>query len=96
MMQNPDSIYAKGGRVRGKENPVKPDPKIVRTAVIGGMVMTKLWDEISKKFEAKTGYKVVVVARGPRPILDKAFREGKADLLTMHSGDITTDLVADG
>jgi len=37
-----------------------------------------------------------VVAHGPRPILDRAFREGKADLLTMHSGDITTDLVADG
>jgi tungstate transport system substrate-binding protein len=38
----------------------------------------------------------VLVDTGPRPGLDKAFREGKADLLTMHSGDITTDLVADG
>ena len=47
-------------------------------------------------FEADTGYKVEVVATGPRPLLDKAMREGKADLLTMHSGDITTDLVADG
>jgi len=24
------------------------------------------------------------------------FRQGKADFLVMHSGDITTDLVADG
>jgi tungstate transport system substrate-binding protein len=36
------------------------------------------------------------VATGPRPDLDKVMRAGKVDLLTMHSGDITTDLVADG
>jgi len=33
---------------------------------------------------------------GPRPLLDTAMRAGKVDLLTMHSGDITTDIVADG
>lgn len=93
-----DPLYlsAKGKRGKDRVKPVGADPKIVRTAVIGGMIMTGLWKEISKRFEAKTGYKVVVVAHGPRPILDRAFREGKADLLTMHSGDITTDLVADG
>ncbi|HPV41349.1 MAG TPA: substrate-binding domain-containing protein [Spirochaetota bacterium] len=89
-------LSAKGKRGKDRVKPVGPDPKIVRTAVIGGMIMTGLWKEISKRFEAKTGYRVVVVAHGPRPILDRAFREGKADLLTMHSGDITTDLVADG
>ena len=47
-------------------------------------------------FEAQTGYKVEVVVTGPRPDLDAAMRAGKVDLLTMHSGDITTDLVADG
>jgi tungstate transport system substrate-binding protein len=47
-------------------------------------------------FEAKTSYHVELVVTGPRPELDKAMREGKVDLLTMHSGDITTDLVADG
>ncbi len=47
-------------------------------------------------FENKTGYKVEVTATGPRPILDEVMRAGKVDLLTMHSGDITTDLVADG
>jgi tungstate transport system substrate-binding protein len=60
------------------------------------MTMTGLWPEIAKRFEADTGYQVEVVATGPRPELDRAMRQGKADLLTMHSGDITTDLVADG
>src|SRR5579872_6681846 len=69
---------------------------VVRCAVIGGMTMTGLWPEISKMFEAQTGYHVEVIATGERPILDKAIRAGKVDLLTMHSGDITTDIVADG
>jgi tungstate transport system substrate-binding protein len=72
------------------------DNHTVRCAVIGGMTMTGLWPEIAKMFEARTGYHIEVVATGPRPILDKAMREGEVDLLTMHSGDITTDLVADG
>jgi tungstate transport system substrate-binding protein len=70
--------------------------KTIRAVVIGGMTMTGLWPEIVERFEKKTGYKVVLVDTGPRPGLDKVFREGKGDLLTMHSGDITTDLVVDG
>src|SRR5215472_3765606 len=69
---------------------------VVRCAVIGGMTMTGLWPEIAKMFEAETGYHVEVVATGERPLLDKAIRSGQVDLLTMHSGDITTDIVADG
>ena len=69
---------------------------VVRCAVIGGMTMTGLWPEIAKIFEARTGYHVEVIATGERPLLDKAIRAGKVDLLTMHSGDITTDIVADG
>ncbi len=72
------------------------DPHVVRCAVIGGMTMTGLWPEIAKMFEAETDYRIEVVATGPRPILNEAMRAGKVDLLTMHSGDITTDLVADG
>jgi tungstate transport system substrate-binding protein len=72
------------------------DSHVVRCAVIGGMTMTGLWPEIAKMFEAQTGYRAEVVVTGPRPILDQAMRAGKVDLLTMHSGDITTDLVADG
>jgi tungstate transport system substrate-binding protein len=68
----------------------------VRCAVIGGFTMTGMWTEISKLFEAETGYHVEVVVTGERPLLDKAIRAGKVDLLTMHSGDITTDIVADG
>ena len=75
---------------------VAANPHVVRCAVIGGMTMTGLWPELAKMFEADTSYKIQVVATGPRPILDAAIRAGKVDLLTMHSGDITTDLVADG
>ena len=70
--------------------------RVVRCAVIGGMTMTGLWPEITKRFEAATGYRTELVITGPRPGLDQAMRAGKVDLLTMHSGDITTDLVADG
>jgi len=72
------------------------DPHTVRCAVIGGMTMTGLWPELAKMFETESGYRVEVVVTGPRPVLDQAMRAGKVDLLTMHSGDITTDLVADG
>ena len=72
------------------------DPRVVRCAVIGGMTMSGLWPEVVRRFEAQTGYRAEVIATGPRPILDEAMRKGKADLLTMHSGDITTDLIADG
>lgn len=77
-----------------KEAPA--DPRVVRCAVIGGMTMTGLWPEIAKRFEAETGYKTEVIVTGPRPILNDAMRAGKVDFLTMHSGDISTDLVADG
>ncbi len=73
-----------------------PAPKTVRVAVINGMMMTGLWPEVAKMFEADSGYKVEVAAQGERPALDSAFREGNIDLITMHSGDITTRLVADG
>jgi tungstate transport system substrate-binding protein len=76
--------------------PPTPRDKIVRCAVIGGMTMTGLWPEIAKRFEAETGYQCELVATGPRPEIAAVFRAGKADLITMHSGDITTDLVADG
>ena len=74
----------------------KAEKGVVRVAVIGGMTMTGLWFEITKMFEAESGYKIEVVATGPRPALAMTMAEGKADLLTMHSGDITTDIVAEG
>src|SRR5262245_38702328 len=68
----------------------------VRVAVIGGMMKTGLWPEIAGRFEADTGFKVELKAAGNRELLAETFRAGETDLLTMHSGDITTDLVADG
>jgi tungstate transport system substrate-binding protein len=79
-----------------RQNQSQSDDRVVRCAVIGGMTMTGLWQQITKLFEAQTGYRIEVVVTGPRPMLDAAMRAGKVDLLTMHSGDITTDLVADG
>ena len=72
------------------------ESRAVRAAVIGGMTMTLLWQEIALRFRAHTGMTVGTVATGQRPMLAEAMRAGKVDLLTMHSGDITTDLVADG
>lgn len=72
------------------------DSGTVRTCVIAGATMVGLWQEIGQRFAAATGCEVVVVATGPRPGISKHFRRGEADLIAMHSGDITTDLVADG
>jgi len=58
--------------------------------------MTGLWQQISQMFEKETGYTVELAITGQREALAETLREGKVDLLTMHSGDITTDLVADG
>jgi tungstate transport system substrate-binding protein len=80
----------------GRKAETPADPHLVRCAVIGGMTMTGLWPELTRMFEAQTGYRTELVVTGPRPELDKAMRAGQVDLLTMHSGDITTDLVADG
>lgn len=75
----------------------KPSPDTVRCAVIGGMAFTTaLWTAISEMFEAETDYGVVLTDTGQRNVLDATLREGRADLLTMHSGDVTTNLVADG
>ena len=67
---------------------LSPEKPVVRVAVIGGMTMTGMWQEVSKMFEAQTGYKVDVVKTGQRPLL-RPFSGLEADLLTMHSGDIT-------
>jgi len=80
----------------GSKTASAPRNKVVRCAVIGGMTMTGLWDQIADMFEAETGYELQTVASGQRPRLAAIMREGKADLLTMHSGDITTDVVAEG
>lgn len=73
-----------------------PANKTVRTAVIGGMTMTRIWQEIARLFEAESGLRLEIVVTGQRPQLAEAMRAGKVDALTMHSGDITSNLVAEG
>ena len=80
----------------GKPAGPVPNPGVVRVAVIGGMTTTGIWQAISARFEKATGLKVQLVITGEREICADALRKGQVDLLTMHSGDITTDLVADG
>jgi tungstate transport system substrate-binding protein len=68
----------------------------VRAAVIGGMTLTGLWDEIQTQFEADTGIPIELVESGPKPVLARVMKEGRVDFLTMHSSDQTSNLVADG
>jgi tungstate transport system substrate-binding protein len=89
-------VLVAAGCAKPKATAAPPDARVVRCAVIGGMTMTGLWPELVKMFETESGYRCELVATGPRPEISEVFRAGKADLITMHSGDITTDLVADG
>jgi tungstate transport system substrate-binding protein len=60
------------------------------------MVMTGVWQQISADFTMQTGIKVTLAAAGPKEILDKAFRAGDVDVVTLHSSDIATNFLADG
>lgn len=68
----------------------------VRCAIIGGLTMTEVWPKLAQDFERRSGWPVKLVVTGPRPILAEAMRRGEVDFLTMHSGDVTSNLVADG
>jgi len=77
---------------RGEPAAARP----IRAAVIGGVVETGLWAGLAERFERQTGHRVEVVASGPKRLIARAFREGQADLITMHSSDTIIHLVADG
>ncbi len=72
------------------------EQQTVRCAVIGGMVSTGMWQALSKRFEEATGYRVEIIAAGPKQAIAPAMREGRADLITMHASDTIINLVADG
>lgn len=74
----------------------REDKRPIRVAVIGGMTMTGAWQELAAQFEKDTGWKTELVVTGPKDVLSEPFKRGEIDLLTMHSSDQTTDLVADG
>jgi tungstate transport system substrate-binding protein len=69
---------------------------VVHAAVIGGMVMTGMWQEMAKRFEADTGYQVKLATAGNKQVLNEAFRNGEADFVTLHASDEAANLVADG
>lgn len=79
--------------VTGADN---SDAVTLRCAVIGGVADTGLWQELGKKFEAKSGNKLEIVARGPKHDLALDFIDMKAHLIAMHSSDTIINLVADG
>lgn len=68
----------------------------VRVAVIGGMTLSGMWQELATQFEKDTGWHVETVVTGPKAVLGEVFKKGGADLLTMHASDEAADLVADG
>jgi tungstate transport system substrate-binding protein len=72
-----------------------PRPPI-RVAVIGGMTLSGMWQELSAQFEKDTGWHVETVVTGPKAVLAENFKKGGSDLLTMHASDEAANLVADG
>jgi tungstate transport system substrate-binding protein len=71
--------------------------RVVRAVVIGGMTReVTLWAAVAQKFEEKTGYRVELVETGTVEVIAETFAAGEADVLTMHSSDTTTNLIADG
>lgn len=73
----------------------KPRPP-VRAAVIGGMTLSGMWQALSETFEKDTGWKVQTVVTGPKDVLKAVAQVGEADIVTLHSSDKATDLVAHG
>jgi tungstate transport system substrate-binding protein len=71
-------------------------PIVVRCAVVGGLLDTEFWPSLADRFERVSGCRVQVVASGPKHVIADAFRRGDADLVTMHSSDTISNLVADG
>jgi tungstate transport system substrate-binding protein len=72
------------------------EKRTIRVAAIGGMTMTGMWQELAAKFEADTGWKTELIVTGTKTLLSEYFQRGEVDVLTMHSSDQTTDLVANG
>lgn len=80
--------------VLAADAPAKKTP--VRVAVIGGMTLGGMWPELVEKFTKDTGWPVELVTTGPKAVLAEALKGGSVDLLTLHSSDEATDLVANG
>jgi tungstate transport system substrate-binding protein len=88
------SLLVASPSVRGGDPPA--DARLVRCAVIGGMMATGLFTALARRYEAATGDRIAVVASGNKDVLTDAFRRGGVDLVTMHASDAIINLVADG
>lgn len=93
------ALLAGSASCRGQEpgrEASRPTPQTIRCAVIGGMVETGFWAELSGRFTRLTGHRVEVTAVGPKPLVVSAFRKGGIDLVTVHASDAMVNLAADG
>lgn len=72
------------------------DAKPLRVAVIGGITMSGLWEEISTAFEKRYGIQTELVVTGPKGVLNAYTRNHPVDFITMHSSDTISNLASDG
>src|SRR5262245_51996514 len=70
--------------------------RVLRVAVIGGMMRTGLWPELAGRFEAESGCRAELVISGNRDLLAEAFRAGEVDVVAMHASETASNLVAQG
>lgn len=77
-------------------SPLMAERAPVRVAVIGGMTLGGMWPELAARFSKETAWPVELVATGPKSVLTEAVKSGAVDLVTLHSSDEATELVANG
>ena len=75
---------------------LQADDKPIRVAVIGGLTMSGLWEQVSLAFEKKHGIKIELVETGNKPVLNTYTLQNPVDLITMHSSDTMANLVSYG
>lgn len=75
--------------VEAKEQPL-------RVAIIGGMEMSGMWQQVEAAFEKRYGIVVETAVSGNKKVLDEYVRAHQVDLITMHSSDTISNLAADG
>ena len=68
----------------------------LRVAVIGGVVISGLWDKVADAFHRCYGIETELVVSGNKKQLDAYVRKDQVDFITMHSSDTISNLVADG
>lgn len=61
---------------------VHAEEKPIRVAVIGGLTMSGLWEQVSLAFEKKHGIKVELVETGNKPVLHAYTLQNPVDLIT--------------